>query len=270
VQGVYASPTHQSISVKWDRPAYTDGLVGYKIAVYFKSRGSKQAIAFNETVSGLTQAQLLSTSSTETELTLGCSFSSESLCLYPETAYLIQISVLRESYQDIPFNVSIATLAIPAVEVKERATLYLYAGWMKVQFSTDVAFYANETPVEETIFHPISARTSDSMQVYTSVFTTLRSLSSREIIITANQKIYSPSTFGQLYALFSNTHRVLYLGGTNQSLPVFFTCLPMTYAAVFSPPKIPGPQTAVSAETYQLTTLFDMLPVESSAFCPIS
>ena len=100
------------LSVSWGEPAYSDGIVGYSVSIWYEQIGNAgiaRAQAWN--VSTLNLVTSFDLTLAQTSFVYGCTALGASDCLWPFTTYVVGVSVIRQTGVDVPEYIYVSTMA---------------------------------------------------------------------------------------------------------------------------------------------------------------
>ena len=154
VNSLSVNPTDVFATASWHEPEYNSGLVGYRVALFYKQIGNG-AISNPQWASDpqLTSVVSLTLPLTQTSVDFGCSDRASASCLPVFTTYLLQISVVRQSGTDSPRSFYFATKPA-AIVARNTSSMFLYGGKITVHLTVDVPMY-NNTPIASTLLYPV-------------------------------------------------------------------------------------------------------------------
>ena len=223
VSHVQTSSTNSSISVSWDAPEYSDGIVGYSVAILFKTLGNGGSKHLSWHNSDLTNLATLDLALTQTSLTYSCS-SGEMSCITPYTTFKVEISVIRETGQDTPTSVFVATSrTVIEAEHKDIALYFFYGKTVTLTFVDAVPYFSSDTVITSTFLHPAYLRTAVGEVHFQFINSTVQSLSSNTMRISMPQ-----DEWAVLYDQTNNNRTfstATFYYGSGKSIPVSYYCL---------------------------------------------
>jgi serine/threonine protein kinase len=105
INSVVTQSTNQSITVSWQAPEYSHGILGYNVELAYVHFGS-----IDSSQRELTLVKSIRLPLTQRLVMFGClSFIDSSSCLFPATSYFIDVSAIRIGGQDRPKRIVVLT-----------------------------------------------------------------------------------------------------------------------------------------------------------------
>ena len=157
VGNVQSVSSDTSITVTWSEPEYNDGIVGYKVNVFYKQPGNGGLVNPSWDAGSLSVVAAMGLPLTQRNVTVGCLGTETSGCLSAYTTYMFQISVLRQAGLDGPKNVYVSTQRASPNRFNS-SSLSLYGGWLAINFTTPIPQYDN-VPLSSTFLQPARVQT---------------------------------------------------------------------------------------------------------------
>ena len=206
--------TNQSLSVYWQVPEYSSGLVSYRIRVLYLgygNGGASNAATWN--VSKLNVFATMQLLASQTSFFVGCD-DGGSGCLVPYTKYVLEFTGVRDTGDDMPVYVYTSTKhTVIAARKDNTAAMSLYIGPISVTLLSPISAVYSNTPINDTVFANttlISARGDIKMTLYTSTVTSFGQhnvsiLMTKEEHREMIKRVYAIASFSPLSLKFGNT-----------------------------------------------------------------
>jgi hypothetical protein len=227
--------TNSSISIAWDTPLHSVGILGYEVRLLVNTTLNSllidEASAWN--VSQLTVVTSSRLPVSQRSLSFGCPALAQE-CLVSSTIYVVEITVLRETgLRDVSLKF-IATRAASVQFVrKNEAQLYLHGGSLTLTFASAMPIVSVNTSAASTYLYPLlivdanwDLDLGDSVVLSSTAFEVVLSLSQATYTEMLHYLQTDPSSLG-LKVLFGNGSLEVPL--THSCLSLFFHLSLLTF-----------------------------------------
>ena len=154
VSGIISSSTNSSISMSWNPPEYSDGVIGYSIQIYYKSVGNGGGHNRHWTSDQLISLSNFSLGVSQPDFVFTCDLSGS--CLSAYTIYRIDISVNRQGSQGAAVSAFVSTLqtVVPLVQ-HDSASIFLFGKTITLKRAHGSQNYGSPTPINATNIYPV-------------------------------------------------------------------------------------------------------------------
>ena len=225
VSGVEVAATDVLSTVSWSPPEYSVGVVGYRVAIMYKTLGNGPIS--NPKWTAADNLQLVSSkdlSLTQTSIRLGCTDVSSPSCLVAFTTYLVQISVIRQSGVDSAKSVYFSTLHTQR-SARNASSMHLYGGTIKLDLTVAVPRY-RDASIASTFLHPlVLSNKRGDLALSQLTESTVNSISTTSVLIRLSEKEASVLLEQLHQSSFGYSTMFLAYGDSRASLMIQPSCL---------------------------------------------
>ena len=211
------------LSVSWGEPEYSDGIIGYKVSIWYQQVGNAgMSHAQQWNTSTLSAVTVFDLSLAQTSFMYGCTDLSASDCLSPFTTYVVGVAVIREGVTDVPEYIYVSTRAT-ALASHNSSSLFLHGARIMMHFASEVSLY-NSVVIGSTFLSPVQVvNTVGDLRVNLTASVVV-SMSNTSLQILLSETEYS-SMVGVIYGSSFKFSSMMLVFGGGQSIPLSIYCL---------------------------------------------